>query len=78
MQEDEARVGQVLEVCGTTTASVGGRMDVGPHRRIWFRLAEDRQRVEVRVDRLSDVALFVIMKMMDLLTTLSYVVSRKS
>ena len=33
-------------------------MDVGPHRRIWFRLAEDRQRIEVRVDRLSDVVFF--------------------
>ena len=43
-----------------------------------FRLAEDRQRIEVRVDRLSEVALFVIMKMMDLLTTLSYCLSRKS
>ena len=33
-------------------------MEVGPHRQIWFRLAEDRQRIEVRVDRLSDVVFF--------------------
>ena len=41
--------GQVSEARGTTTASVGGRMEVGPHRRILFQVAEDRQRVEVCV-----------------------------
>ena len=38
MQGDEARGGQVSEARGTTTASVGGRMEVGPHRRILFQV----------------------------------------
>ena len=31
---------------------------MGPHRRIWFRLAEDRERVEVLMDHLSEVVFF--------------------
>ena len=65
--------GRVSEAHGTTIANVGGRMDVGPQWQILFQVAEDRQRVEVRVGRNRSSlggSSILIVKTIDLSTTL--------